>query len=162
MDSLRSRALQLFEYRKDGKLLWRAYRSSNARKGDVAGYMKSHGYMYVSVDDKRYLVHRIIFLMHHGFLPENVDHINTVRDDNRIENLRAASMSQNAHNAKLSAGNSSGFKGVSWCKKKQKWRANICTKYRQTHIGYFDTAELASDAYANAALAQHGEFARTI
>ncbi len=160
MELTQDRVRELFDYREDGALIWRVYRSSNARPGDVAGYMKSHGYLYVSINEKRFIVHRVVFLWHHGYLPPDVDHINGVRSDNRIENLREASRSQNLHNSKKSSRNTSGYKGVSWCDRRQKWRANICTNYKQRSLGYFDTAELAAAAYAEAAAKDHGSFAR--
>lgn len=151
---------ELFDYRNDGKLIWKCYRSHNARRGDVAGFLKDNGYLYVSIFDRKYLVHRVIFLWHHGYFPDQVDHINTVRTDNRIENLRKASRSQNMHNTRARSNNTSGFKGVSWCKRKLKWRMSICVNYRQIFGGYFDTAEAAHEAYKKAADKYHGEFAR--
>lgn len=160
MELTQARVRELFDYREDGALIWKIYRSQNARAGDVAGYKKSHGYLYISIDDKRFIAHRIVFLWHHGYLPADVDHINGIRSDNRIENLRAASRSQNLQNSKKSSRNTSGFKGVSWCKKRMKWRANICANYKQVALGYFDTPEAAHAAYVEAARSLHGDFAR--
>lgn len=160
MELTQQRVRELFDYREDGQLIWRKYRAHNARAGDVAGYLKNHGYLYVGVDDKRFLAHRVVFVWHHGYLPPDVDHINGVRLDNRIENLRAASRGENLQNSKKSTRNTSGFKGVSWCKRKLKWRANICENYKQISLGYFDTPEAAHEAYKAAALKHFGEFAR--
>lgn len=148
-----------FDYR-DGSLVWRNYRAHNARKGDVAGYVKDNGYLYVSLTGGRYLVHRLVFLMHHGYLPEQVDHINMDRLDNRIENLRAASSSQNKHNTKKRSNNTSGYKGAYWDKKAGKWKAMICKNYKQIWLGHYATAEEAAEAYRKAAELYHGEFAR--
>jgi hypothetical protein len=89
-----------------------------------------------------------------------VDHINGVRADNRIANLRLATMSQNRANAKRRSDNRSGLKGVSWCAPRSKWRAQIKTGGRSQHLGLFGSAEAAHAAYSREATRVFGEYAR--
>jgi hypothetical protein len=110
----------------------------NAPKGKVAGCHDGHGYIIISVDGKRYMAHRLAMLYVHGFFPEEVDHQNHVRDDNRLINLRPTDKSGNRKNTSMLARNSSGVVGVSWTKRigerKDKWEVRACGKF----IGYFD------------------------
>ena len=90
-----------------------------------------------------------------------VDHISGDKLDNRRENLRAATLQQNACNRGLTKRNTSGSKGVSWYSPSQKWRAVIAVNKKYVHIGHFTDKQEAIDAYAEAANRLHGEFART-
>jgi HNH endonuclease/AP2 domain len=125
-----------------------------------AGYISGNGYRYISVEGKKRLSHRLAWLMHYGEEPNGlVDHINGDRTDNRIQNLRLATYSQNSANAKLHTRNTSGLKGASWMPKKNRWQATITVKNKQMNLGYFKTKEAAHDAYMAAAKKYHGEFA---
>jgi hypothetical protein len=90
-----------------------------------------------------------------------VDHINHNTLDNRKENLRLATLSENQYNRKRCKRNTSGYKGVSWSKLHNKWRARICITKERLHLGLFDTAEEAYKIYCAAAEKYHGEFAYT-
>lgn len=149
-------AHRLFEYR-DGHL-HRRIRRGPARIGDIVGSTCTDGALQTSYKGRTYYVHRIIYLMHTGHMPEMVDHINTIRTDNRIDNLRAATRSQNNANAKIRKDNSSGIKGVAM--HKGKWRARITVNKKQIHLGYFDTAEEAERCVDMARKTHHGQFAR--
>jgi hypothetical protein len=140
-----------------------ACRKWNGRfSGMKAGYIGSGGYAYVTISiDGRPLylgMHRIIWALVHGALPPGqIDHKNMDRTDNRIENLRAATSSENRRNSRFRSKNTSGFRGVSFhC---QKWRATIVVNRHQTFLGYFATREAAHAAYCLAAKKLHGEFA---
>jgi len=90
-------------------------RRSGSKKGKVVGTMHRNGYKVTSIDKKQYPVHRLIWLYHHGFMPEKgieIDHINRHRDDNRIENLRMVSVSCNQRNTGNWSTNTTGVKGV--------------------------------------------------
>lgn len=87
-----------------------------------------------------------------------VDHINHNTLDNRRCNLRVASVSQNSMNHRRYANNTSGFTGVSYNSSLRKWLAHICVGGKQLHLGVFDTAEEASEAYQDAAKMYFGEF----
>lgn len=148
----------LFMY--SGGLLYnREKRSSNSIRGQEVGSLCSSGYKRVRIEGKQYLVHRLIFLMHYGYMPGIVDHINRNKLDNRIENLRAASRNENARNRKLHTNNTSGVKGVSWRKDVSKWVANISYENKQYHLGYFEDLELAELVVSEARDYLHKEFA---
>jgi len=87
------------------------------------------------------------------------DHRNNCRQDNRRDNLRIATQTENTRN-RLLCHSSSGLKGASWHSRDRKWLARICVNNKNIHLGRFDTAEAAHDAYKAAAAKLHGEFAR--
>jgi len=106
--------------------------------GDVAGWLDSTGYIQIMVLGKSYRVHRLAWLYVYGnFPPEQVDHINHVRDDNRIINLRLATHQENNKNASMSKRNKSGITGVFWKKQNRKWQARIMVNRKSIHLGFF-------------------------
>lgn len=88
-----------------------------------------------------------------------VDHANHETLDNRRENLRVCSHSENQHNSRIRRDNASGFKGVSWSESSGRWRATIILKRKQIHLGYHDAKEDAARAYDLASSRLHGDFA---
>ncbi len=113
------------------------------------------------MDGQQYAAHRLAWLYVNGEMPETpLDHKNGQRDDNRISNLRLASQSQNIANAKISARNSSGFKGVSKIARNGLWMASIKVNGKSRNLGQFATPEAAHAAYMNAASTIFNEFAR--
>jgi hypothetical protein len=153
----------LFEYDKEtGNLIWKIKPSSrghHVKAGDIAGTLKSHGYLCVGINYNSYRAHRLIFLMHKGYLPKTIDHINGDKLDNRIENLRAATVGQNQHNRRTNANNTSGYKGVSWNKALKKWTARITLERKIIHLGYFANVEEAAEVVRKAREELHGDFA---
>lgn len=149
----------LFDYR-DGELYWKFSLSSKSPKGTIAGTIKHDDYRRIGLNKKPYLAHRLIFMMHHGYLPEIVDHIDGNRLNNRIENLREATFSQNQHNKKTGKNNTSGYKNVTWNARKRKWLVNIRVNKKDIHIGYFVDIELADLVSQEARDKYHKEFAR--
>lgn len=98
--------------------------------------------------------------MFYGEWPEHkIDRINRVRSDNRPENLRAATHTQNGYNSKLRLDNASGFRGVSFDKSRSKWRATLTVDKKHRTLGRFHSKELAIETCRAAALAVFGEFA---
>ena len=89
-----------------------------------------------------------------------IDHINRNGLDNRKNNLRVCSKSQNMMNTLIPKNNTSGYKGVSWSKRDKKWMAYIKIKNKFNNLGYFNIKEQAALAYNDAAKKYHGEFAR--
>lgn len=121
------------------------------------------GYSRITIDNKRYYAHRLAWFYVHGEWPEGqIDHINGTPSDNRITNLRLATNSQNHANTCRRRDNTSGFKGVSWDKRRGHWRAAIRSGGKQHHLGYFNTAEEAHATYAEAARERFGEFGRAV
>jgi hypothetical protein len=140
MKLTQERVRELFDYRSDGELIRKVQINSRAMIGDVAGNFAGIGYKQTRVDGKRYKNHRLIWLWHHGYFPENdLDHINRVRDDNRIENLREVNRVCNLLNAKQRKSNRSGVTGVSWYKESSKWCAGIKIHSKRIHLGLHDT-----------------------
>ena len=107
---------ELFEY-KDGELYWKI----THRAGQLAGSSYS-GYRCIKVNGKLYKAHRLIYLMHHGELPQFLDHIDGNPLNNQLSNLRPANKSQNGFNRKMNSNSTSGHKGVSWDKQSRKWK----------------------------------------
>ena len=149
----------IFEYR-DGELIWKARSSKCVKIGDIVSGVGGNGYKRVTINYKSYLAHRIIYFMHNGFVAEYLDHINGNKLDNRIENLRACTVSENGQNAKLRTDNSSGIKGVSWLKIERRWRARIESKGKVIATKYFLKKEDAKEYIENIRANIHGEFAR--
>lgn len=147
---------ELFVY-ENGKLFWKQLVKNNTRSkiGDEAGYISSTGYLRLSINRKMYKVHRLIYLMKHGVMPEFIDHIDGNRLNNNIENLREATKSQNQHNKNLQSNNTSGIKGVSLHKASGKWRAVINEK----HLGLFDSKNEAIVKIQHERKKLHGNFA---
>jgi hypothetical protein len=131
------------------------------KKGDLAGSITKLGYRKIRIDGKIYFAHRLAWYFMMKRYPDcDIDHINGIKDDNRWENLRAATASQNQMNRTKTRSNTSGFKGVYWHEKLQKWQAKITIKKKQIYLGVFSTAEEASHAYQDAAFRLHRDFAK--
>ena len=114
----------------------------------------------ISINGKRTTIrmHRMILDPPDGL---EVDHINGDGLDNRRANLRVATHAENQHNQKPRTGTSSAYKGVSWHKQAQKWRAYIEVDRKYIYLGLFDDEVEAALAYDEAAPRLHGEFAKT-
>jgi hypothetical protein len=125
---------------KDAKLLHKVDKYRH-KAGTVAGSLSKDGYRRTQVNGKMYLVHRIIYFMHYGVLPEVVDHIDGNGDNNSLSNLRSATLSQNSQNRKISKANRSGFKGVFWQTSVKKWRAECNGKYLGLFLNIEDAVE---------------------
>ncbi|TXH55446.1 MAG: HNH endonuclease [Desulfurellales bacterium] len=164
-----------FDYNPDTGVLIRKKRSDgsfaskraesvfNTRYADKVVNSMHEGYVTVSINGQRYYAHRLIWIMVHGAIPCDtyIDHINGVKDDNRLCNLRTATTAQNVSNMGILKRNTSGYKGASWYAPSGKWAAKIRVKGRLLHLGYHKTVEEAHEAYCKAAALHFGEFART-
>jgi hypothetical protein len=134
---------------------------SRAPAGSRAGTLTWKGYREIKVMGRVYREHRLIWLYHFGDIPEEIDHINLDRADNRVSNLRACSRSENMCNRGKCKKNKSGFKGViHYPGVVGSWSARIGHKGKPIYLGTFESAEAAHAAYADAAKKLHGEFAR--
>ena len=159
MSSLTQQCIQsLFDY-KDGFLI-RKTNVANQKAGDIVGLkVAKDGYSRVCVNYKDYLTHRLIFLWHFGYMPKNIDHVNLDKSDNKIENLREATNSQNTYNQARSPRNTSGCKNVSWHKRTSKWVVRIAHDKRKIKQWYVDDFELAELVAYEAREKYHGKFA---
>ena len=159
MSELQQRLNELFEY-KDGELFWKVDRGAVKCKGKKAGAV-NQGYRIInSAAIGGYMpVHRVIWVMHNGDAPECLDHINGNKLDNRIENLRPATRSQNGFNITAMTTNNSGAKNVSWRGDTNKWRVTLMVSGNKMSFGHYDDLELAELVAHEARCKYHGEFA---
>jgi hypothetical protein len=142
-------AVQLLAY-KDGKLFWK-------KSGKEAGSLNVDGYIRVQVKNNRYAAHRLVFFIHHGYIPRVIDHINGMKSDNRIENLRSADHCRNGMNQKLNICNTSGHKNV--FRQNNKWCVRLKINGKNTWFGGYDDMELADLVATEARNKHHKEFA---
>lgn len=128
--------------------------------GNVAGTIDRRGYGVIKINYKRLFAHRLAWAHFYGVWPcGQLDHINRIRNDNRIANLRECSPTENASNRGPSLNSASGIKGVCWSKSCQKWQANISVNRKRIHLGVFADIESAASARQRADLEYFGEFA---
>ena len=166
------RLRELFDYKAEtGLLIWRPRPLSDFKSrqvfsawktrysGKVAGCVQN-GYRIIRFDNVSYRAHRLIWVFHHGEIPDGkeIDHINGSRSDNTLENLRLATHAENLRNAGANRNNTSGRKGVHFHKPTKKYRAQIRVGGRRIVLGDFTSIEAATNAYREAALKYHGDF----
>lgn len=146
-----------------GEFRWRVTNSTKVPAGTRAGYRSARdGYWRVQVDNRMFLSHRLAWLYVYGRWPEaEIDHINLIRDDNRLANLREASRAQNSRNLRAHRDNRAGLKGVSRDLRSGRYEAAIMAEGERRRLGWFATAEEAHQTYCKAVEELHGKFART-
>ena len=155
---LTQRKLQdLFDYR-NGNLYRRTTVSNTGRIGDKAGCTKDKGYIYVGIDNKEYLLHRLIFLHQKGYLPNSIDHRDTDKTNNNIDNLRECTLSQNKMNTPTQPNNKSGTRGVHFCNRSKTWVAKIKIEGKTKHILASKNKQEAIDARRVAEKIHFGDF----
>lgn len=167
---------ECFGYQEDGTLIWKIrplthFKTPHARDvsafhaGQIAGSLGNMGYLNVriSVDGKRpaFAVQHVIWVMHHGEIPNGrlIDHKDTNKLNNRIDNLRLAFPTGNSQNGSLRSDNVSGIKGVCWNKKRKRWYVAIAVNSKKHYVGFYKTIEEATIAAHAARSALHNEFA---
>jgi hypothetical protein len=158
---MRDRICEFLNYNAEtGKFTWIKAACSRFQPGSTVGRIDRDGYIIIGLDGYEFRAHRIAWLLTHGYMPEcYIDHINGDPSDNRILNLRLANFSQNGMNAKAKK-NSSGFKGVVWHKRDQKWIARIRVNRKPIHIGAFKNLEDAVEARNQREIELFGEYRR--
>jgi len=135
--------------------------SSRCNPGDLVGYIHRTGYRVATIKGKHIQLHRLAWIFVNGEISSKmVDHINGIRDDNRIQNLRLASRAQNMHNAHSRSKTGSDIKNVNWDKESGKWRVRVRYNGKRFHGGRFDNLTDAENAAKKLMLDLHGEFAR--
>lgn len=158
-----------FEYREDGEVIRKfnpdARPCENAKYANkVTGKIDSTGYKVLSIGSRATKVsmraHRVIFGLVHGYVPELVDHKDGNPLNNRIENLRPATIQENARNRRVPDNNSSGVIGVWFEKSRNKWNSQITIDGVKTRIGRFEKFEDAVAARKEAEKIHFGEFVR--
>lgn len=148
---------RLLDYNPEtGAFTWKLVDNNRLRPGDVAGSIRKSGYINLGVQGALYLAHRLAWLYVNGQWPAGeLDHINRDRSDNRIVNLREVTREQNCQNMLKPSNNTSGYKGVTFDRRKNMWMAKIYTRKRSRFLGYWHRAEDAGAAYAAAAAKIH-------
>lgn len=138
-----------------GVFTWHA-RKRGVTVGRIAGAVGRYGYWFIVLDGKRYAAHRLVWLYIRGEWPVDcIDHINRIRTDNRLANIRAATRAQNMQNLGVDYKNKSGFRGVSFDIANNKWRASISVDGKTKNLGRFTDKKLAVLAYRAAAAKYH-------
>ncbi len=141
---------------KTGIFTWRIDRRAKARPGSLAGTITPSGYRNIWTDGYNYRAHRLAWLYVYGKWPAGqIDHINRVRSDNRIANLRIVTHAQNMENRKVQRNNTSGYTGVYPDRDGRRFSARISSNGKWLYLGHFKTAELAYAAYCKAAAELH-------
>jgi hypothetical protein len=132
------RLLCVLNYDKEsGVFTWKK-RRGRCSAGAIAGSPAVGGYIKIRIDRKDYQAHRLAWLYVYGGLPESsIDHINRCPSDNRISNLRAASLAENQQNRNVSSNNKSGYTGVYFDETSKKWKAFITLESKTLHLGCF-------------------------
>ena len=130
----------------------------SVKSGTVAGCLDGKGYLVIKIDGKKYYGSQLAFLYITGrFARPTADHKDRNPSNTKWDNLREATWSQS--NANQKPRGRSGLKGAAWSEAAQKWKSSVRVKGRRIHLGYFDTAKEANQAYTVAARQHHGEFA---
>lgn len=151
-----ARLIQLYTYDPEtGNFYYN--RSNRAKKNDIAGYKHLNGYIVIRIDGKPYMAHRLAFLYMEGKFPaEEVDHINSIKTDNRWSNLRPATSAQNKCNTIKAKISRCGARGVQQYGKKFHTKVRVNRKY--IYLGSFETRAEAEYAYLQAREQYFGEF----
>ena len=163
MTLTQERVRELFDYRDDGHLVWKV-KKARANAGDVAGCEArcSGGTVYrrMSIDGVPYGVHQAVFMWHHGYIPRYIDHADGNGLNNRIDNLREATQSQNAFNSRMRSDNTSGERNVYWHERARRWFVRLSINRRTHSFGTYKTIEEARAVARRVREEHYGAFAR--
>lgn len=132
----------------------------NKKNNKQAGTINRDGYIHIGIDYKYYKEHRLIYLIFNKNLPEIIDHIDGNKQNNKIENLRSCTKSENCLNAKHKKHSRCGYKGVSYEKRYNSWVASITINGKRKYIGSYKDPMYAAFAYNQYAIVYHGKFAK--
>ena len=151
----------LFDYDPEGYLIWKNHPRLKSRNGMRVGSVNGKGYLLVNLDGKSNRVHRLIWMYHYGSVPEKpymIDHIDNNKLNNRIENLRVATSSQNLGNRPMLK--KEGHKGIRYLKNRNKYKAEFQHNKTYYYLGLYKTFEEAVEVYRKKYTELVGEFAR--
>ena len=151
---------EILEYNPDtGGFTW-LVSHVRARVGAEAGYINSRSYKCIRIKGRHYQAHRLAWLYVTGEAPyAHIDHIDGDPSNNKFANLRQATPGQNQHNSQIQRNNTSGVKGVSWDKKRKRWKAQIASGGVLRYLGLFRSIEDAAEVVREARCRMHGKFA---
>lgn len=122
-----------------GLFMWKTTGRGRVKQGWWGGTLATNGYMRIQIMNKQYWAHRIAWLLTHGEWPSGqIDHINGVRTDNRIVNLRSVNGLENNKNQRKTEKNTSGCVGVSFDNRTNSWAAYVSVENRKRHLGRFE------------------------
>ena len=140
--------INIFDYHPDGYFIDKGNRRRIKKGKIVAGWIEKGGYRRLYVLDRTYLLHRLIFFYHNGFIPEypnqEIDHIDRDKLNNRIENLRICSKNGNMQNKIKSKNTSSKYRGVFYSNNEEKWKCGLTVNFIRHHIGTFENEKEAA------------------
>jgi len=154
-----SRLKELLHYDEETGIFTRKTKIGRYKLGSISGAKHNKGYVQIMIDGENYLAHRLAWFYVYGEFPKNqIDHINRIKTDNRIENLRQATSSQNGANKNKQINNSTGYTGVTFDKNRSKWMARIWVNNKVIHLGRFSSPIEANSAYVEASKIHHKEF----
>lgn len=156
MSLTQERLKEVLHYDPETGVFTRIRKTSNRHKvGDVAGCVdKARGYVRIQIDGVLWLAHRLAWLYVYGVTPTGqIDHINRTKTDNSIRNLRDTTSTENNQNLGNFCTNTSGKKGVTWCK--GKWQAQISANGVHHYLGRYDSVDAAGEAYEKAKVIFH-------
>lgn len=147
----------LFHYDPETGIFTRKFSHARHKAGMQAGYEMTDGYHVIGINRKYHMIHRLAWLYMYGEFPDGfIDHINGERDDNRICNLRIVTPRENCENLKLpTIASTTGYLGVMFDKRRNKYIAKIQVNYKQIHLGEFNEPEVAYEAYLAAKRKYH-------
>lgn len=150
------RIRHLFTYDKAIGHLVRNFKRGKALAGTFSSCTDRNGYIVIGVDGKIYKEHRLVWLYVNGEFPDgDLDHINRIKADNKIENLRCVNKCQNRENIDVHKNNKCGVKGVWLHNQSGKWCASIGKNGKNIHLGSFNSIDEAAVAYKKAAEIYH-------
>lgn len=147
-------------YYEDGVLYWNISKQ-RIRKYSVARCVSEDGYVLIRLDRKLYRRNRLVWIYHNGNIKDGyvIDHIDGDTSNDDINNLQCITNAENTRKQKLSKANSSGYRGVSFKKDRNKYRASIRYNGKDINLGHYDNAETAALEYDKAAYNYFGKFA---
>lgn len=152
------RLLDVLDYNKaTGSFFWKKRISIRIKIGNSAGAIRRDGRRIITIDGETFYAYRLAWFYVTGLMPvDTLDHINGNSSDDRIENIRPATIAENNQNIRRPRqANRAGYLGVHWSKKYQTYVSQIMANGKRTHIGHFKTAEDAHQAYLEAKRKQH-------
>lgn len=150
---------QILNYNKDtGKWIWLVKNGTNNNIGDIAGTVNNDGYNIITYKRKKYKSSRLAFIYMGHEIPKIVDHINTIKTDDRWNNLRASTVQMNGANRKSRYKNMP--KGITWNARRNKWVSQITVNNKLKYLGGYDCPAAASFVYQIEADKSFGKFAR--